>query len=210
MFENGPDDRYPKVREVAPVFTYDDYLRLDDEKRYEVLRGVLTLVPTPVPSHQEVAMRLGEVIRAHVRQFGLGWALAVPLDVVLSRTNVVQPDVLFISKDRMDILTQTNVWGAPDLVVEVLSGSTAKRDREVKRSIYAEHGVKEYWIVDRDRKTLEVFVQDTPHAEPGQPSEPELVPAGVYTGGKVAISRVLPELVIDIDDLFAEFPWKRV
>ena len=81
-----------------------------------------------------------------------------PFDVVLSDTDVVQPDLLFISNERDHIITPENIQGAPDLVVEVLSPSTATRDRTFKRTLYARHGVKEYWMVDTSAKDITVLL----------------------------------------------------
>ena len=82
----------------------------------------------------------------------------LPFDVVLSDTDVVQPDLLFVSNERANIITDENIQGAPDLVVEILSPSTAERDQTFKRSLYAKHGVKEYWLVDTDAKTVTVLL----------------------------------------------------
>ena len=88
-----------------------------------------------------------------------------PFDVVLSDTDVVQPDILFVSNERMGIVTEDNIQGAPDLVIEILSPSTAERDRTFKRSLYARHGVREYWLVDPDARSVEVLVLGEGHFE---------------------------------------------
>ena len=89
----------------------------------------------------------------------MGEVYVAPFDVVLSDTDVVQPDVLFVSKRRSDIITPDNIRGAPDLVVEILSPATAERDRTIKLDLYAQHGVQEYWIVDPDAKSITVLVR---------------------------------------------------
>ena len=89
----------------------------------------------------------------------MGKIYVAPFDVVLSDTDVVQPDVIFVSNQRSDIITADNVRGAPDLVVEILSPATAERDRTLKLDLYAQHGVQEYWIVDPDPKTITVLVR---------------------------------------------------
>lgn len=137
--------------------TYQDYLRLDDDIRYEVLEGSLMMVPAPSWRHQDVLKRLFRALDRFVEGASLGVVQFAPLDVVLSDHNVTQPDLLFISKGRMDVIRERGVFGAPDLVVEVISPNEPARDRVAKRKIYAEHGVREYWIVDPVRKSVEVL-----------------------------------------------------
>ena len=144
-------------------WTYGDYLALTppDSSSFEILRGELTVAPAPVPRHQWACDELTSLLRLFVKQNGLGRVFSSPIDVILGRhteaETVVQPDVLFIAKDRLDMITKTNISGAPDLMVEVLSVSSAYRDRIKKKRIYAEFGVREYWIVDADQKVLEAF-----------------------------------------------------
>ncbi|MCL6643060.1 MAG: Uma2 family endonuclease, partial [Candidatus Bipolaricaulota bacterium] len=87
----------------------------------------------------------------------LGVVLSAPTDVVLSYTNVVQPDLLFVSNARKKIITEKNIQGAPDLIVEILSETSEEQDRTTKMQIYSRHGVKEYWLIDPDRETLAVY-----------------------------------------------------
>lgn len=140
------------------VLTYDDYLRLpNDGKRYEILEGEIFVSPSPVTKHQIISANLLSVLHQYVHRHKLGQVLAAPMDVVLSRTNVVQPDLLFVSNDRKKIITEKNIQGAPDLLVEILSETSAEQDRTAKKQIYARHGVKEYWLIDPDTETLEVY-----------------------------------------------------
>lgn len=140
-------------------FTYEDYRNLPESetKRYELLEGDLVPLPTPGTYHQRVVGNLMFLLWQFVREHKLGEFLHAPCDVVLSEDSVVQPDILFVSKDREGIITLQNVRGAPDLVIEVLSPGTADRDRTIKRGLYAQHGVSECWIVDPNRKTIEVL-----------------------------------------------------
>ena len=128
--------------------TYADYCETPDDERWELLDGELIMAPSPTTAHQMVSRNLLVLLHSFVDQRGLGTVLHAPFDVVLSDVNVVQPDVLFISNERSQILTDANVQGAPDLVVEVMSPSTASRDWRIKLDLYAAHGVQEYWIVD--------------------------------------------------------------
>ena len=139
-------------------FTYADYRSAPDDKRYELLDGDLVVVPAPREIHQRVLMNLSiPAMGQSIKLTGSGHIYAAPFDVVLSDTDVVQPDLLFVSNERAHIITDENVQGAPDLVVEILSPSTAERDKTFKRSLYAKHGVKEYWLVDTDAETVTVL-----------------------------------------------------
>ena len=129
------------------AFTYIDYVNAPEDRRYELLDGDLVMVPAPKRSHQNALLDLAVDLELLMRRTGMGQVFAAPFDVVLTNTDVVQPDIIFVSTERAHIITEDNVQGAPDLVVEILSPSTANRDRTFKRSLYARHGVKEYWIV---------------------------------------------------------------
>ena len=145
------------MKQANIKFTYHDYLQLPDDKRYELVEGELYLVPSPNLYHQRVSRQLEMTLWQHIRQYALGEIFDAPCDVVFSDINVVQPDLIFVSRERMAILAEANVQGAPDLVVEILSPSTGHRDLGIKRNLYAKYGVREYWIVDPDRKTVEVL-----------------------------------------------------
>ena len=145
-------------------WTYEDYLQLipPDSFGFEILRGELVVSPSPNRRHQRTVLSLGRILDVHVNTQNLGEIFVAPFDVVLDADssvseNIVQPDLMFVSKDRLNIITDDNIRGAPDLVIEVLSGSTARYDRVEKMRTYTEFGVKEYWIIDADQKTLEAF-----------------------------------------------------
>ncbi|AGL02271.1 Uma2 family endonuclease [Desulfoscipio gibsoniae] len=140
------------------LYTYDDYLKIDDDNQYELIGGKLILVPAPRTLHQELVGKIYRRVAEFIYDNNLGKVLIAPTDVLLSDTEKPQPDILFISIERLNIITEMNVQGAPDLVVEILSPSTGKNDRVEKSKMYYKHGVKEYWIVDPDHKTIEVFI----------------------------------------------------
>lgn len=143
---------------TLPRFTYDDYKRLPDDERYEVIEGELLVTPAPNFRHQRILSHLHFRLYAHVEAEGLGMVVAAPTDVILDAVNVVQPDLLFVGKDRLTIIdTKGGVHGAPDLVVEILSPSTAGRDQVAKRKLYGDFGVREFWIVDPDAQSIEVL-----------------------------------------------------
>ena len=122
-------DRYADVvRETAvsygnedDLLTYDDYLRMPEGIRYELLEGELLMTPSPTPMHQTVLNRLNRIFLEQLEDRGLGKVFVAPLDIVLSEHNVAQPDILFISKDRLGIIGKANVRGAPDLVVSLVN-----------------------------------------------------------------------------------------
>ena len=144
---------------VSTKLTYADYLQTSDELRYELLNGELVMAPAPLLYHQFILRKLLNAMSDHVDEHKLGELFCSPADVVLSDTDVVQPDILYVSSQRSHILKPESVQGAPDLVVEILSPSTAELDRTLKLDLYAEHGVKEYWIVDPDSRTITVLLR---------------------------------------------------
>ena len=136
-------------------FTYEDYRTAPPDKRYELLDGELLMTPAPNLKHQRLQLRLGMRLAQFIEEQGLGELFIAPCDVVLSDTDVVQPDLLFVSRERRHLLSGgDNVRGAPDLVVEILSPATADRDRGYKHALYARHGVEEYWLVDPEAETV--------------------------------------------------------
>ena len=145
--------------ESAVKLTYEDYCATPDDKRYELLNGDLMMVPAPNLKHQDVQAELGSKLRQFIREHALGKLFFAPCDVVLSNTDVVQPDLLFISREREHVLTAENVRGAPDLVIEILSPSTADRDLGYKHELYGRHGVIEYWVLDPTAETVSVHRQ---------------------------------------------------
>jgi Uma2 family endonuclease len=140
-------------------FTVADYMDLpDDGKRYEVLEGELVMSPSPSRRHQIVLGNLYMLLRQHVRERELGIVFLSPFDVVLSAVTVCEPDLLYVSKARAEIVTDPNVQGAPDLSIEIISPSGTKYDRVVKRKIYEEAKTAHYWLVDPEQKTVEELV----------------------------------------------------
>jgi Uma2 family endonuclease len=143
---------------TAPVkFTYDDYLLLPEGNLYEIIDGDLNMVPAPLPYHQRVLIRFVMHLEQYTETNNLGKIYAAPIDIILSDADIVQPDIVFISNENMHTIKDENVQGAPDLVVEILSPSSIKRDRELKMKLYSRFGVKEYWIADPDEHTVEDY-----------------------------------------------------
>ena len=173
-------------------FTYEDYLNAPEDKRYELLDGELVMALAPGERHQSVSIRLGWKLVQFVTENRLGKVYHAPFDVVLSDWDVVQPDLIFVSNARTHIITPANIQGGPDLVVEILSPSTAERDKTFKYALYAEHGVGEYWMVDTDAKTITVLLL----------GERGFAVEGIYGEGETLESPTLGGFALTIDDVF--------
>ena len=142
------------------LWTYKDYLELGDDKRYEVIEGELIMAPAPVPYHQAVSRNIEFLMWDYVKRKKLGVVYDAPIDVVLDEHNVLQPDIVFVSEDRKDIVGGKAIEGVPDLVVEIVSPSTLGRDTVRKKAIYEKFGVKEFWLAYPDMKCIEVLTLD--------------------------------------------------
>ena len=139
--------------------TYDDFVLFpDDGLRHELIDGEHYVTPSPNPRHQRIIGELHYLIRAWLQGHPVGQVYLSPLDVVISRFDVVEPDLLYMSNERAaQILTDANVQGVPELVIEVGSPSTRKRDETIKRRLYEKSGVSEYWVVDPELEVVRVF-----------------------------------------------------
>jgi Uma2 family endonuclease len=169
------------------ILTHSAYLQLpeDDPHKYEMLWGTLYVTASPRRVHQRAQVVIGAVLEHHVHECGLGEVVG-PIDLYRDEGNYVQPDLSFFSTDQVPLLTEQAIRVPPRLVVEILSPSTARLDREDKRRWYAELGVLEYWLVDCDARTMEVIDLRTGEARRDDP---------VGSG-------VLPELVVPLQRIF--------
>jgi Uma2 family endonuclease len=141
--------------------TYADYVTFPDNERWEIVDGEAFLVPSPNARHQRVQLRLAVQISKHLEAHGGGELFIAPFDVVLDPGgDIVQPDLVFIADEDMDVLTEANVWGRPSWAIEVLSPSHADRDRKLKLGRYEHFGVPEYWICDPDVNAVEIYRLD--------------------------------------------------
>ena len=172
--------------------TYADYLKTADDERYELLSGALIRFPSSREIHQYILGRLFLRLGAFIYGRNLGKVYCSPFDVVLSDTDVVQPDLLFVSNGRESIITPENVQGAPDLVVEILSPATAARDRTLKLDLYARHGVQEYWIVDPDARAITVLRR----------GEIRFEVVGIYGEEQTLRSATLADFSIALQEIF--------
>ena len=181
------------TQKTSIKFTYEDYKHTSDNERYELIDGELIIMaPSPREAHQRIEMNLGWYLHGFVREHNLGRVYSAPFDVVLSNTVVVQPDLLFVSKERLYIINDDNIRGAPDLIVEILSPSTAGRDRTIKRTLYARHGIKEYWMVDTDAKNISVLFL----------SEQGYEITGIYGEGQTLTSPTLEGFTLNLAEIF--------
>lgn len=138
-------------------WTYEEFARLpDDGNRYEVIAGELYVTPAPETPHQEASARLFMELRGFASEHGLGKVLFAPVDVLLADGDYLEPDIVFVRTDHLHYKTKRGIEGPPDLVVEILSPTTARQDRGAKRERYAHFGIPEYWIVDTDRRRIEI------------------------------------------------------
>ncbi len=148
------------------AWTYQDYAALpDDGKRYEIHDGELFLMAAPSPLHQIVLFNLAKALDVHVTARNLGRIMVAPLDVILSdrplETTILQPDVLFLGRERLSAISHRAIEGPPTLAVEIFSPSTAVIDRTRKRELYARYGVPYLWFVDPDTRELAAHVLDS-------------------------------------------------
>ena len=139
------------------TYTYADYARLPEGAPYQLIGGQLIMTSSPIPYHQEVLRKLGFKILVFLEKKNLGHLYYAPLDVYFSDSDVYQPDIIFIKKEREEIIGDTKIDGAPDMVIEILSPSTAYYDLRNKFRTYEQADVNEYWIVDPGHKRIEVY-----------------------------------------------------
>lgn len=137
--------------------TVADYMKLPDEPRVELIGGEFYLSPSPNERHQRALINLAALLLQHVKKRKLGRVYVAPFDCILSTWDVVQPDLLFMASEHLDRI-RDRVHGPPDLAVEILSPYHTERDRIVKRILYAKRGIREYWMVDPEERTVEVRI----------------------------------------------------
>lgn len=139
-------------------FTYEDYLLFpDDGRRHELIEGDHYVTPSPATKHQKISRNLLGLFYLYLQRTKAGQIFSAPMDVVLSHQDVVQPDLLYISSVQSSIITEKNIQGAPDLVVEILSETTRRIDEIIKRKLYERFGVQEYWIIDPELESVKVY-----------------------------------------------------
>ncbi len=141
----------------AKRWIYEDYYRLADDQRHEIIDGNLLMSPAPDTWHQNWLNDINLLVTPFVRKRKTGQTFIAPIDVVLDQENTVQPDFVFVSANNAGIIQRRGIFGVPDLLVELVSPSSVRRDRYDKKDLYARFGVKEYWIGDPANQSLEIL-----------------------------------------------------
>ncbi|MCF6154430.1 MAG: Uma2 family endonuclease [Candidatus Brocadia sp.] len=174
------------------IYTYDDYAKLPEGEPYQLIGGKLVMTPAPSTYHQEISKRLGYLLYEHAElKQKLGKVLHAPVDVYFEDEETYQPDIIFISNDRVGIIKKEKIEGAPDLIIEILSPTTAYYDLIHKKDIYAKHGVKEYWIVDPMEKWVESYKNENgKFILIGKVQKDESIGSTILTGFKVALDTI--------------------
>jgi Uma2 family endonuclease len=161
------DGEHDVLQETSARMTYEDLLLLpDDGLRHELIDGVHYVTASPVTRHQRILRRLAVEIELWLRDHPTGEMFFAPLDVVLSRHDVVVPDLIYISAARSEGLEAKGLFAAPDLAVEILSPSTRRRDETLKRQLYDRVGVAEYWLIDPDDDFVAISCRDRGQLRP--------------------------------------------
>ena len=179
---------------IAFRLTYEDYLALPEGAAYEILEGDLRMTPAPGIRHQRAVGKLFKILEAHINPGNLGEVFTAPVDVILAEETVVQPDLVFVSDARRGLVQERGIFGAPDLMAEVLSTASQRVDRVIKHRLYGRHGVSEFWLVDPEAESIDVFI-------PGG-EETGYIKQGQYTGKDEVRSRVLPALRFTASEIF--------
>lgn len=186
-----PADWVPGPRQGE--WTYEMYAALpDDGNRYEVVQGVLMMSPAPGTPHQGIIQRLSQYLDERIFTPRRGLVFTGPTDVKLSLGTVVQPDVLVILKEHVDLVQEEGIIGVPDLAVEVISPSSATYDRLVKYRVYEQAGVPEYWLVNSKKQTIEVFVLE----------EGRYRSLGTFHGNQPLQSKIVPGAAAPVVQFF--------
>jgi Uma2 family endonuclease len=191
-------DEVKATNPTAVKLTYDDFVHFpDDGKRHEVIDGEHYVTPSPNVKHQQMLGTLHGLIWSYLQARPLGRVFLAPFDVVFSMFDVVEPDLLYLSNERAaEVLTADNVRGTPELVVEIASKSTRKRDDTVKRRLYERAGVSEYWIVDPVIDAIRVYRREGSRfgrpLELSRESDDELT-TPLLPGLEMALTRIFRE-----------------
>lgn len=178
---------------ASELFTVADYRAMPaGPPYYQLVEGELIMAPSPSSFHQDIALNIAFLLRQHVRKHRLGKVCIAPLDVFLSDTNVFQPDVFFLSTRSLPLLQADGVHGAPDLVVEIVSPSNGLLETKRKRPIYAQHGVREEWLIEPTLQQIHCYDFATDVAKPRR----------ILDNNETFETPLLPGLVIEAAEVF--------
>lgn len=171
------------ITEKKKKYTVEDYLLLEEGAPFQLIENELIMSPSPNPEHQLISMRLSQIMMNYLESINdNGFLVAAPMDIYLDEDNAFQPDVIYIKAERKAELVKDHIYGAPDMVIEILSPSTAYYDLRQKKDIYEKHGVKEYIIIDPIKESAESYTLEN----------------GIYQLKQKAVKpQQLPSLIID-------------
>ena len=175
--------------------TYSDYVQLTppDSGQYQLIQGELVTMTSPNTRHQSIILNISYHLQSFLHKNGLGKLFLSPMDVVMGEGEVYQPDILFILESNQKIIEDTKINGIPDMIVEVLSPSNAYYDLVVKKKIYEQCGVKEYWIVDPLQNTLDLYVLHNNKFEHKiQIEKKGKIPSEIFPGLDLDLETILP------------------
>jgi Uma2 family endonuclease len=174
--------------------TYADYVALpDDGLRHEIIDGEHYVSPSPATRHQRISRNLLYLLQGYLEAHPIGELFCAPFDALLSQFDIVVPDLLYLSRERAGFLTEKNLQGPPDLVIEILSPSTRSRDERLKRDLYERVGVEEYWVVDPLRDVIHVYRRDEPQrfGSPSLYARPNVLTTPLFPGLQLSVDKVL-------------------
>jgi len=145
------------VEPKEKVWTADEYLKTPEGVIFTIIDGKQYIMPSPFVLHQIICRNLFLILNSFIEQRKLGELLYAPCDVIFDRKNVVQPDIIFVSKQNEGIFRNGRIFGAPDLLIEIISPNSINMDRVIKMKKYLQFKVPEYWIIDPAKRTVEIF-----------------------------------------------------
>lgn len=181
------------VLDKKKVCTYSDYAKLPEGAPYQLIGGRLIKESAPVPYHQMISKNLGFALYEFVeKENDLGKIFFSPIDVYFEEKEVYQPDIIFISRKRLNLIGEKKIDGAPDLIIEILSPSKAYYDLSHKEMIYAKHGVKEYWVVGQHENSIEIFTN----------KQQEFVSYSKVISEGTVKSKILKGFEVNMEDIF--------
>lgn len=171
--------------------TYNDYLNINDNNRYEILYGELIMVPAPSTIHQSVSRNLGFLIWDFVKKNGIGTVFNAPIDVVFNDDIVLQPDIVFVKTENKRIICKDAIHGVPDIIIEIISPSSPYHDLVEKKEIYHKYEVHEYWLVFPEEKAIEVLtLENGEYVEFSKSQKSGFVQSKIIKGLKTDIKEV--------------------
>lgn len=174
---------------VKKKYTYADYAALPEDKRYQLINGEIIEMPSPSTLHQRIVGRIFQGLANYADKTGLGEVFIAPLDCYFSEHETFQPDIIFVSAENLHRVKEKRIEGPPDLVVEVISKSTAYYDLRHKKEVYESSGVKEYWIVDPMEEVAEILSLPAAALSPGKKVKfNESIESGLLPGFKLLLT----------------------